>query len=116
VAAPVAGNQYAKSLTDQTIAHFALLARTSAAVGGRLNEAKLLRQAAKLSVARFRNACMHARHAADPEGYASEEAQGVEARSLTLSTAGDGVLVISGILDKVGGAALRTAPTPLDGP
>ena len=94
-------------------AHFALLARTSAAVGGRLDEAKLLRQAAKLSVARFRNACMHARHAADPEGYASEEAQGVEARNLTLSTADDGVIVISGILDKVGGAALRTALEPL---
>ncbi|TMB88532.1 MAG: DUF222 domain-containing protein, partial [Chloroflexi bacterium] len=94
-------------------AHFALLARTSAAVGGRLDEAKLLRQAAKLSVARFRNACMHARHAADPEGYVSEEAQGVEARNLTLSTADDGVIVISGILDKVGGAALRTALEPL---
>src|SRR5205809_2340014 len=94
-------------------AHFALLARTSAAVGGRLDEARLLRQAAKLSVARFRNACMHARHAADPEGYASEEAQGVEARNLTLSTADDGVIVISGILDKVGGAALRTALEPL---
>jgi Domain of unknown function (DUF222)/HNH endonuclease len=94
-------------------AHFALLARTSAAVGGRLDEARLLRQAAKLSVARFRNACMHARHAADPEGFANEEAQGVEARSLTLSTADDGVMVISGILDKVGGAALRTALEPL---
>src|SRR5713101_171027 len=39
-------------------AHFALLARTSAAVGGRIDETRLLRQAAKLSVARFRNACM----------------------------------------------------------
>ena len=94
-------------------AHFALLARTSAAVGGRLNEAKLLKQAARLSVARFRNACMHARHAADPAGYASEETQGVEARSLTLSQADDGVVLISGILDKVGGAALRTALEPL---
>jgi Domain of unknown function (DUF222) len=93
-------------------AHFALLARTSAAVGGRLDEARLLRQAAKLSVARFRNACMHARHAADPDGYLNEETQGVEARCLTLSTADDGVVVINGILDKVGGAALRTALEP----
>jgi hypothetical protein len=94
-------------------AHFALLARTSAAVGGRLNEKKLLRQASRLSVARFRNACMHARHSADPEGYANEETQGVEERSLILSTTDDGVVVINGILDKVGGAALRTALEPL---
>jgi hypothetical protein len=94
-------------------AHFALLARTSAAAGGRVDEANLLRQAAKLSVARFRNACMHARHAATPEGYMAEEVQGVEARSLTLTTADDGVVLINGILDKVGGAALRTALEPL---
>jgi hypothetical protein len=94
-------------------AHFALMARTSAAVGGRIDEAKLLKQAARLSVARFRNVCMHARHAADPEGYVDEEVQGVEARSLRLSTADDGVVVLTGILDKVGGAALRTALEPL---
>jgi Domain of unknown function (DUF222) len=94
-------------------AHFALLARISAAVGGHLNEAKLLRQAANLSVARFRNACMHARHAADPEGYVNEEREGVEARSLVLTATDDGVVVINGILDKEGGAALRTALEPL---
>jgi Domain of unknown function (DUF222)/HNH endonuclease len=92
---------------------FALIARTSAAVGERLNEAKLLRDAIRLSVARFRNACMHARHAADPEAVTAEEAQGMEARSLTLTTADDGVVLVNGILDKVGGAALRTALEPL---
>jgi hypothetical protein len=94
-------------------AHFALLARTSAAVGERLNEARLLRQAATLSVVRFRNACMHARHAADPEGYVEEERNGVDARSLILTATDDGVVVINGILDKEGGAALRTALEPL---
>jgi len=94
-------------------AHFALIARTSAAVGERLNEVKLLREATRLSVARFRNACMHARHAADPEAVTAEEAQGVESRSLTLTTADDGVVLVSGILDKVGGAALRSALEPL---
>jgi uncharacterized protein DUF222 len=94
-------------------AHFALLARTSAAVGGRLNEAKLLKQAANLSVVRFRNACMHARHAADPEGFVNEEKEGMEARSLVLTATDDGVVLISGILDKAGGAALRTALEPL---
>ena len=94
-------------------AHFALLARTSAAVGERLNEAKLLRQAAHLSVVRFRTACMHARHAADPEGFVNEEREGLDARTLTLTATDDGVVVINGILDKVGGAALRTALEPL---
>ncbi len=94
-------------------AHFALIARTSAAVGDRLDEVKLLRQARKLSVARFRNACLHARHAADADGFVNEEKQGVEASSLTLTTADDGVVLVQGILDKVGGAALRTALEPL---
>ncbi len=94
-------------------AHFVLLARTSAAVGGRFDETKLLRKATELSVRRFHNACMHARHAANPEGFVNEEKEGVEARSLTLTTADDGVVLVQGLLDKVGGAALRTALEPL---
>jgi hypothetical protein len=94
-------------------AHLALIARTSAAVGERFDEARLLRQAHKQSVARFRNECIHARHAADPQGCVDEEKQGVAARSLTLTTADDGVVLVQGILDKVGGAALRTALEPL---
>ena len=94
-------------------AHFALIAKTKAAVGDRLDEARLLRQARKRSVASFRNACMHARHAADADGFVDEEKQGVEARSLTMSTADDGTVLINCILDKVGGAAVRTALEPL---
>jgi hypothetical protein len=94
-------------------AHFALIAHTKAAVGDRLDEARLLRQARKRSVASFRNACMHARHAADADGFVDEEKQGVEARSLTISTADDGTVLINCILDKVGGAAVRTALEPL---
>jgi hypothetical protein len=94
-------------------AHFALLARTAAAVGERFDETGLLRKAQKLSLRRFRNECMHARHAADPEGYVNEEKEGVEARSLTISTADDGVVLINCILDKVGGAAVQTALEPL---
>src|SRR6266852_6248190 len=93
--------------------HLALIARTSAALGDRLDEAKLLRQARKMSVFRFRNACTHARHAGDPQGFVAEEVEGVEARSLTFSTADDGVVLVQGILDKVGGAAVRTALEPL---
>jgi hypothetical protein len=94
-------------------AHFVLLARTSAALGARFDETKLLRKATEQSVRRFHNACMHARHAGDPEGFVNEEKEGVEARSLTLTTADDGVVLVQGILDKVGGAALRTALEPL---
>ncbi len=93
--------------------HLALIARTSAALGDRLDEAKLLRQARKMSVFRFRNACTHARHAGDPQGFVAEEVEGVEARSLRFTTADDGVVLVQGILDKVGGAAVRTALEPL---
>ncbi len=94
-------------------AHFALIARESAALGDRLNEAKLLRKATELSVRQFRNACMHERHAADPEGFVNEEKEGMDARSLTMSTADDGSVLLSAILDKVGGAAVQTALEPL---
>ncbi len=94
-------------------AHFVLIARESAALGERLDEAKLLRKARRESIARFRNSCMHARHAGDPAGFVNEEKQGVEARSLTLSTADDGAVLINCILDKVGGAAVQTALEPL---
>src|SRR6202022_11891 len=94
-------------------AHFALLARTAATVGERFDETKLLRKAQRLSVARFKNECMHARHAADRDGYVDEEKQGMEARSLTVSTADDGCVLLNCILDKVGGAAGQTALEPL---
>src|SRR5205807_200168 len=42
-----------------------------------------------------------------------EEKQGVEARSLTLTNTDEGVVLVNGLLDKVGGAALRTALEPL---
>src|SRR5260370_13147598 len=94
-------------------AHFAHIARTSAKVGDKLDEAKLLRHARDESVARFRKTCLHAQHAADPKGFVEEEKQGVEARSLELSTTDDGVVLVNGILGKVGGAALRSALEPL---
>src|SRR5260370_34432299 len=94
-------------------AHFALIARTSAAVGERLDQTALLRQARKHTIARFHDDCYHARHAADPKGCATEEAQSVEARSLELASGDDGTVFISGYLDKVGGAAVPTALQPL---
>jgi hypothetical protein len=94
-------------------AHFAYIASASAAVGERLDETTLLRHARRESVAKFRDTCIHARHAADPKGVAEEEAQGVEARCLIITNTDDGMVAVSGTLDKVGGAALRTALEPL---
>src|SRR5437879_7576948 len=94
-------------------AHFAHIARASAAVGERLDESTLLRHARKESVTRFRETCIHARHAADPEGVVEEEVLGVEMRELTLTDTDNGMVSVSGTLDKVGGAALRTALEPL---
>jgi hypothetical protein len=64
-------------------------------------------------VAKFRETCIHARHAADPQGVVDEEVLGVEMRELTLTDTDDGLVAVSGTLDKVGGAALRTALEPL---
>src|SRR5712671_6521807 len=83
------------------------------ACGEKFDEARLLRHARKESVVNFEHTCLHARHAADPDGVVDEEKQGVEARSLTFSTAEDGCVLVKAILDKVGGAALRTALEPL---
>src|SRR6266699_2535135 len=94
-------------------AHFAYIANASAKVGERLDETTLLRHARKETVARFRETCIHARHAADPEGVVEEEVEGVEMRELTLTDTDDGMIAVSGVLDKVGGAALRTALEPL---
>ncbi len=106
-------SRMALGLGEIGFAHFALIARTAAKVGERLDEAKLVRQARKESVAKFRNTCLHAEHAADPQGVVEEEKQGFEARSLNLYTADDGVVLVKGLLDKVGGAALKAALEPL---
>jgi hypothetical protein len=107
--------QSSKAMTDGEIgfAHFALIARTSAAVGERLDEAKLLGQARKQTIARFHDSCYHARHAADPQGCAKDEAQDVERRSLEFGNSEDGMVFVNGMLDKVGGAAVRAALEPL---
>src|SRR5256714_14708723 len=56
---------------------------------------------------------MHFRHAVDSGRYADGQARMAEDRRLRLSTAEDGSLLISGILDPVGGAVVRNALEPL---
>jgi len=103
---------------DIGFAHLALIARTAAAVAESgtnkpFDETTLLDKARDFSVGRFRNFCHHARHAADPESYAAEQAQGVEARVFSLSGGESGMVWVRGVLDAEGGAALRTALEPL---
>src|SRR4029077_8116937 len=107
--------QSSKAMAEGEIgfAHFALIARTSAAVGERLDEAKLLGQARKQTIARFHDSCYHARHAADPQGCVKDEAQGGEARSLEFGNSDYGMVYVNGMLDKVGGAAVQAALEPL---
>jgi len=109
----IAQSSAAMAAGEIGFAHFALIAQTSAAVGERLDQTALLRQARKHTIARFHDDCYHARHAADPKGCAKEEARSVEARSLDISNGDEGTVYINGYLDKVGGAAVRSALEPL---
>ncbi|HKV87304.1 MAG TPA: DUF222 domain-containing protein [Candidatus Dormibacteraeota bacterium] len=90
-------------------AHLTAMARTAEAVGERFDEAMLLELARESSPGKFYYKCQHYRHSVDARGYAREQEQLIEERRLSLSTAEDGCLLISGVLDPVGGAALRTA-------
>src|SRR3984893_4853536 len=93
-------------------AHLTVMARTANAVRS-LDEAALLEKARENSPGKFHHICRHYRHAADPKGYAADQAEQVENRSLSLSTWEDGSLLINGVLDSIGGAAVRTALEPL---
>jgi hypothetical protein len=94
-------------------AHLAVMARTAEALDDRFDERLLVEKAKENSPGKFFYICHHARHAADPKQYATEQAEQVEQRRLKLSTWMDGSLVISGQLDPIGGAALLTAIRPL---
>jgi hypothetical protein len=94
-------------------AHLVVMVRTADATGSHFDEAALLKKAIANSPGKFHHISMHFRHAADAKGYAAEQAEQVENRRLSMSTAEDGSLLLSGILDSVGGAALRTALEPL---
>ena len=101
-------------------AHLAHIARTAAAIeetgtNKPFDETPLLDKARELSVGRFIDFCHHMRHAADPEGYAAAEAQGVEARSFTIKTGEGGMVWVRGVLDPEGGAVVRTAAEALAG-
>ena len=94
-------------------AHLVVMARTADAVGSKFNEAVLLRKARENSPGKFHHICRHFRHAVDACRFAAEQVEQVENRRLSLSTWFDGSMLLSGVLDSVGGAALRSALEPL---
>jgi len=111
--ADLAQSRDAMEAGDIGFAHLTVMARTANAVGKAFDEAKLLRLARDNSPGKFHYKCMHYRHSVDPKAYAQEQSQLVENRALRLSTAEDGCLLISGALDPIGGAVVRTALEPL---
>src|SRR6202022_140022 len=104
-----------QSLLDGEIgfAHLAHIARTAVAIDEvshkQFNETPLLEKARELTVGRFIDFTHHMRHAGDPEGYASEQTQKVEARSLSIRTGEGGMVWIRGQFDPEGAAVIRTA-------
>lgn len=102
-------------------AHLSVIARTSSAVAASTPESAfveddLLERARECSAGRLWHYCMRLRHALDPEGVAREQRIAVEERRLQFTVWEDGSLLISGQLDPIGGAALRTAIEPLAQP
>jgi hypothetical protein len=98
--------------------HVVVMARTANALSksptaAAFDEQRFLDKALENSVGKFHYICRHARHAADPKGYAAEEVNLVENRSLRISTTDDGTVFLDCILDPAGGAAVRTALEPL---
>src|ERR1700694_1064764 len=69
----------------------------------------MLEHARNHSVVRLRLLCRIARHIADPDGFFNEAEADFSRSRLHVSMLSDGIHVIYGVLDPVGGAALRTA-------
>src|SRR5437868_15291278 len=93
-------------------AHLKVMARTAEVVGAKFDELMLLPLARETSPGKFYYKSLHFRHAVDAKAYCDEQTELVENRRLALSTAEDGCLLISGVLDPVGGAAVRTGLAP----
>src|SRR5256886_11461415 len=94
-------------------AHLAVMAHTAEAVGKAFDETKLLPLAKEHSPGQFYFKCLHYRHSLDAKKYAEEQSDFETNHHLTLTTVESGHLLINGVLDPVGGAALRMALEPL---
>jgi len=102
-------------------AHLSVIARTSSALAkttpeSAFNKDDVLQHARESSAGRLWHYCLRLRHALDPEGVARDQRVAVEERRLQFTVSEDGSVFISGQLDPIGGAALRTAIEPLAQP
>ena len=100
---------------DIGFAHVTVIARTANTVKS-FDETALLPLAKENSPGMFHYKCLHYRHSLDTKSYTDDQERLAEERSLRLSTAEDGCLLISGVLDPVGGAVVRAALEPLAQP
>ena len=97
-------------------AHLATMGRTADELGKGFAEAKLLPLAKKHSPGKFHQKVLHYKHAVDAAGYNRDQERLAEERGLRMSTAQDGCLLLHGVLDPIGGAAVRSALEPLAQP
>jgi len=72
-------------------------------------EDEMLELARRHTVKDLRFLCLHARHAADPDGFFKDAEEDFSRRRLQISQMADGMHVIDSVLDAVGGAAVKTA-------
>jgi len=93
--------------------HLTVLARTAEAVGKRFDERELVPLALEHTPGKFYYKSLHYRHSVDAKKYADEQNDYETNHHLSLSTAENGCLLINGVIDPVGGAAVRTALEPL---
>src|SRR6266571_3408780 len=108
----------AQAMVDGEIgfAHLSASALSTSAPESVFPEDDLLAHARESSAGRLWHYCQRLRHALDRESVEQEQRVAVEERRLQLSVWEDGSVQISGQLDPVGGAALRTALEPLARP
>src|SRR3989442_12351699 len=96
--------------------HLTVMARTAEAVGKRFAQRELLPLALEFTPGKFYYKTLHYRHSVNAKKYADEQNDYETNHHLSLSTAENGCLLINGVIDPVGGAAVRTALEPLAQP
>src|SRR5207237_7688441 len=98
---------------DIGFAHLTVMARTANAVGEAFDEERLLQLARDNSPGKFHYKCLHYRHAVNSKQYAKEQAELAETNILHMNRRDDGSFFLTGFLDPVGGAVVRSALEPL---
>src|SRR5437867_10180246 len=98
---------------DIGFAHLTVMARTANAVGEAFNEEQLLQLARDNSPGKFHYKCLHYRHSVNSNQYAKEQAELAETNILHMNRRDDGSFFLTGFLDPVGGAVVRSALEPL---